>query len=125
MFSIVLEIELAEKNIFKELGVFIDGNVQGYSFYLPNVYKPKEQAFCYRRKLYEIVWNSGCLDYRELLNILRKEVKAGYFAEGKEECKIPGILIDKEVENLDGHYCPKFRDLVFSKADASNRFCSN
>ena len=32
MSLIVLDIELAEKNVVKELGVYIDGQVFGYSF---------------------------------------------------------------------------------------------
>ena len=32
MFCIVLDIELTEKNIIKELGLYIDGSVQGFSF---------------------------------------------------------------------------------------------
>ena len=32
MSCIVLDIQLTDKNVFKKLGVLIDGNVQGYSF---------------------------------------------------------------------------------------------
>ena len=32
MSLIVLDIELTEKNVIKELGFFIDGSVQGFSF---------------------------------------------------------------------------------------------
>ena len=32
MSLIVLDIELTEKNVIKELGLFIDGSVQGFSF---------------------------------------------------------------------------------------------
>ena len=35
MSLIVLDIELTEKNIFKEVGLFIDGSVQGFSFCPP------------------------------------------------------------------------------------------
>ena len=35
MSCIVLDIELADKNLYKDLGVFIDGKVQGYSFRPP------------------------------------------------------------------------------------------
>ena len=41
---IVLDIELADKSVFKELGDFFDGNVQGYSFDPPKKYKPTKQA---------------------------------------------------------------------------------
>ena len=35
-----------------------------------------------------------------------------YFAEGTEKWKIFGNLMDKEVENLQDHGCPKFHDPV-------------
>ena len=37
MSLIVLDIELAEKNVVKELGVYIDGQVFGYSFKPPKI----------------------------------------------------------------------------------------
>ena len=40
MSLIVLDIELAEKNVVKELGVYIDGQVFGYSFKPPKNYQP-------------------------------------------------------------------------------------
>ena len=36
----VLDIELTEKNIIKELGLFIDGSLQGFSICPPKTYKP-------------------------------------------------------------------------------------
>ena len=45
MFCIVLDIERTDKNYIKELGVFIDGKFQGYSFRTPRKYKPTKQAF--------------------------------------------------------------------------------
>ena len=39
-------------------------------------------------------------------------VKGEHFAKGTEKCKILGILKDKEVEKLEDHGCPKFKDLV-------------
>ena len=59
MSCIVLDIELADKNFIKELGVFFDGRVQGYSFRPPKTYKPTKQSFWCTRILHEIVWNSG------------------------------------------------------------------
>ena len=37
MSRIVLDIELTEKNVIKELGLFIDGSVQGFSFFPPKL----------------------------------------------------------------------------------------
>ena len=44
MSLIVLDIELAEKNVVKELGVYIDGQVFGYSFKPPKNYQPTHQT---------------------------------------------------------------------------------
>ena len=65
---IVLDIELADKNFIKELRVPYDGNVQGYSFSLPEKYKPTKQSIWCTRKLHGLMYNSGCLDYGELAN---------------------------------------------------------
>ena len=40
MSCIVLDIELTEKNRIKELGLYIDGSVQGFSFCPPKFFKP-------------------------------------------------------------------------------------
>ena len=40
---IVLDIELIDENAIRELGVFIDGKVQGNSFCPPKKYKPKNK----------------------------------------------------------------------------------
>ena len=44
MSCIVLDIEPTDKNIIKELGLFIDGSVQGFSFCPPKVFKPNKQT---------------------------------------------------------------------------------
>ena len=40
MSLIVLDIGLTEKNVIKELGLFIDGSAQGLSFCPPKVFEP-------------------------------------------------------------------------------------
>ena len=71
------------------------------------------------------MWNSGCLDFSELPNILPKDVKAEYFAKGTEKCKILGNLMVEEVENLDDHGFPKTRDLADLEADGEMWICSS
>ena len=44
MFLIVLDIELTEKDIFKNLGHYIDGSLQGFSFCPPKACKPNKQT---------------------------------------------------------------------------------
>ena len=59
MSCIVLNIELADVNESKELGVFIDGNVQGYSICPPKKYKCTKQAVWCTKNLHKVSWNSG------------------------------------------------------------------
>ena len=51
MFCNVLDIELVDKEVSKDLGGFIDGKIQGYSFRPPKKYKPTKQAFWCTRNL--------------------------------------------------------------------------
>ena len=107
MSCIVLDIDLADLNFFKELAVILHGNVQDFSFRPPRKYKPTKQACWCARSLHGIVSNSRCLNYNELPSILRRDVKAEYFAKRTEKCKILYNVLDKEVGNLDDHGRPK------------------
>ena len=53
MSCIVLDIELTDKNIIKELGLFIDGSVQRFSFCPPKVFKPNKHNIEHK----SITWN--------------------------------------------------------------------
>ena len=44
-----LEIELADKNLIKELGVFGDGKVQGYSFCPPKITNPQNNRLVHKK----------------------------------------------------------------------------
>ena len=61
--------------------------------------------------MHRIEWNSGS----ELQNILQRAAKTGNFPEGTEKCKIPGKILDIEVENWNDHGCSNFRDLKQKK----------
>ena len=60
MSLVVFDIECLEGKIVKELGVFKDGIVLGYSFLLPKDYKPTFQA----------KWNMGLTGTMENWNTL-------------------------------------------------------
>ena len=109
---IVLDIEPTDKEGIEVLGVIIYSRVQIYSFRPPKKYKPTKQAFCCTRNLHGIVWKSGRLDYSELANSLTRAVNGEYFAKGRKKCNILGNLLDKEVEKLEDHGCPKAQYLV-------------
>ena len=113
MSCIVIDIGLANINVIKKLGVFVDGIVQGYSFCPPRKYKPTKQAVWCTKNLHGSVWNSGPSSYSELPNIFPSKE---YFAEGIEKCKTFGNFLGKEVENLEDHDCRKVQDLVDEEA---------
>ena len=77
MSCIVLDTDLADKNVSEELGLFFDGEFQGYSFRPAKKYKPRKQAFWCTRNLRGIVWNSGRLGYSEHSNSLSRALKGG------------------------------------------------
>ena len=66
---IVLYIELTEINTIKELGLFIDGSVQGFSFCPPKTFKPNNQTTWNTRHLHEIAWSSGKLESEKLFAV--------------------------------------------------------
>ena len=69
MSLVVLFIELTEKNKSKELGLFIHGSVQGFSFCPSKTYKPTKQTTWTRSHLHGIAWSSGKLDYGQLFAV--------------------------------------------------------
>ena len=114
MSCIVLHVELTDKNAIKELGLFIDGSVQGLSFRPPKAFKPNKQTSWNTKHLHGIAWSSGKLDYDKLFAVFYdiKVMNAEVFAEGFEKCRLLTNLLGQNVENLDDYGCPKVQDLV-------------
>ena len=114
MSLIVLDIELTEKNLFKELELFIDGSLQGFSFCPPKTFIPNRQTTWNTKHLHGIAWSSGKLDYEKLFAIFYdiKVMNAEVFAKGLEKCRLLTRLLGQNVENLDNYGCPKIQDLV-------------
>ena len=114
MSCIVLDIELTEKNIIKELGRFFDGSVQGFSFCPPKTFKPNKQTTWNTRHLHGIAWSSGKLEYEKLFSVFCdiKVMNAEVFAKGLEKCRLLTSLLGQNVENLDDYGCPKIQDPV-------------
>ena len=69
MSPIVLIIELTEKNIIEELGLYIDGSLQGFSFCPPKTFKPNKQSTWNTSHLHGIAWSIGKLDYDKLFAV--------------------------------------------------------
>ena len=84
MSCIVLDIELTDKNIIKELGLFIDGSVQGFSFCPPKAFKPNKQTTWNTSHPHGIAWSSGKLGYDRLFAVfyVLKVMNAEVFAKG-------------------------------------------
>ena len=115
MSCIVVDNQLAEKNVFNELGTFFVGKIQGYSFRPPKEYQPTRQAFWCTRILHIIVWKSGSWDYCELSIILHRAVKGEYFAKGTEICKLQDDFWKKSWKNWKITVFPKFKVALMKK----------
>ena len=99
MSLIVLDIELTEKNVIKELGLFIDGSVQGFSFCPPKTFKPNKQTTWNTNHLHGISWSSGKLEYEKLFAVFYdiKVMNAEVFAKGFEKCILLSRLLGQIV----------------------------
>ena len=119
MYLIVLDIELTEKEIVKELGLYIDGSLQGFSFCPPRTCKPKKQTTWNTSHLLGSAWSSGKLDYDKLFDVFYviKLMNAEVFAKRLEKFSLWTRLLGQNVEILDDYGCPKLQDLV--KTDSS------
>ena len=124
MSCIVLDIELTEKNIIKELGLYIDGSVQGFSFCPPKTFKPNKQTTWNTSHLHGIAWSSGKLDYEMLFAVFYdiRVMNAEVSAKGLEKYRLLINFLGRNVEKLDDYGCPKIQDLV--KTDSSS-ICSS
>ena len=124
---IVLDIKLTEKNVNKELGLFIDGSVQGFSFCPPKTFKPNKQTTWNTNHLNGIAWSSGKLEYEKLFAVFYdiKLMNAEVFAKGFEKCRLLTRFLGQNVENLDDYGCPKIQDLVGEGKTNSSWICSS
>ena len=119
MSLIVLDIELTEKIIIKELGLYIDGSVQGFSLCPPKTFKPNKQTTWNTSHLDGISWTSGKFEYEKLFAVFYdiKLMNAEVFAKRLEKCRLLTNLLGRNVENLDDYGCPKIQ--VLAKTDSS------
>ena len=114
MSCIVLDIELTEKNVIKELRLFTDGFVQGFSLCPTKTFEPNKQTTWNTRHPDGIAWSSGKLDYDKLFAVFYdiKVMNAEVFAEGLEKCRMLTNILGQNLENLLDYGCPKIQDLV-------------
>ena len=95
MSLIVPDIELTEKNIFKELGPFFHISLQGFSFCPPKFFKPNKKSTWNTSQLHGIAWISGKLDYEKLFAVLYdiKVINEEVFAKGLQKCRLLTSLL--------------------------------
>ena len=124
---IVLDIELTEKNIIKELGLDIDGSLQGFSFCPPKICTPTKQTAWNTSHLHGIAWSSGKLDYDKLFAVFYdiKAMNPEVFSEKLEKCRLLTKLLGQNVESLDDYGCPKIQVLVGEGKTDSSWICSS
>ena len=89
MSLIVLDKELTEKNLIKELVLFFDGSLQRFSFCPPKTFIPDKQTTWNTSHLHGIARSSGKLDYEKLFAVFYniKVMNAEVFAKGLEKNK--------------------------------------
>ena len=123
----VLDIKLTEKNIIKELGLFIDGSLQGFSFWPPKIFKPNKQTTWNTSNLHGIAWSSGKVEYEKLFAVFYdiKVMNAEVFAKGFKKCRLLIRLLGPNIEKLDDYGCPKVQDLVGEGKTGSSEICSS
>ena len=102
MSLIVLDIELTETNIIKELGLFIDGYLQGFPFCPPKSFKPNKQTTWNTSHPHGIAWSIGKLDYENFFAVFyeTKVMNAEVFAEGLEKSRLLTTLLGQNLESL-------------------------
>ena len=127
MSLIVLDIELTQQDIIKELRRYIDGSLQGFSFGPAMTFEPNKQTTWSTRHLHGIAWSSGKLDYEKLLAVFYdiKVMNAEVFAKGLEKCRLLTRLLGQNVENLDDYGFPKSQELVRERKTDSSWICSS
>ena len=97
MSLIVVDIDLTGKNIIKDLGLFIDGFLQGFAFCPPKTFKPNKQTSWNTKHLHGIPWSSGKLDYHKLFANFHdiKVMNAEVFAKGLKKCRLLSSLLGR------------------------------
>ena len=112
MSCIVPDIELADKNIINGMGVFLMAKLRDTHFVLQKSTKPKNKPFGAQEACAELC---GTVDVSILQWVFKrssKSCKGWTIFKGTEKCKTLGNFLDREVENLEHHGCPKVQDLV-------------
>lgn len=119
MTIIVLDIECIDENIIKELGIFKDEQVLGFSFLPPKDFTPTTQTHWLTAHLHGIDWNSGKLHYSMLRPILRNLLSptSYFYAKGQEKCFLLSQYLGEPVHNIEELGCPLMKNLVVEEDD--------
>ena len=98
MSLIAVDCELTGKDIIKELGLYIDGSLQGFSISPPKTCEPNKQTAWNTSHLHGIAWSSGKFDYEKLFAVFYdiKVRNAEVFAKALEMCKLLTTLLGQK-----------------------------
>ena len=109
--SIVLDVELEDKEGFKKLRIFFLGLFKDTHFALQKSTNPQSKRFGVQKNLHEFVWKRRHLDNGELAENHSRAVKSQYLPKKTKNCKILGSVLHKDVENLEDHGSPIIQDV--------------
>ena len=104
----VLDIELAEKNVVSNLGVYYDVQVFEVSFGPPKIHQKTHQTL---QCTQNIDCKSGAFDYSLNKTMLAGQRRAKHFAKGVENGKLLSPLPGKELDSLDYYGCQNIQPL--------------
>ena len=87
----------------RELGLFSDGFLQGFSICPPKIFKPDKQTTWNTSHLHGNAWSSGKLDYEKFFASFYdiKVMKVEVFDKILEKCRLLTTLLGQNIENLD------------------------
>ena len=99
MSLIVLDIELTDKNKIKELGLYIHGSLQEFSFCRPKTFEPMKQTTWKTIHPHGISWVSEKLDFEKLFAVFYdiKVMTAGVFTKRLEKCRLLSDLLGRNL----------------------------
>ena len=90
MSLIVPDIELTDKNIIVELGLYFGGSLQRFSFCPSKTFTPNKQTTWNTSYLHGIAWSSGKLHFEKLFAVFYDigVMNAEAFAKGLEKRRL-------------------------------------
>ena len=120
MFLYVIDFEMFNNNIIKEIGVSCKYFSTGFLIRPPFTFDKlsanrQKQNFYVTANIHNISWESGTIDYHKITDLLKyfHNLDAIYMVKGSQKVNQLRILLPGAcVINLEDYGCPKYTDLV-------------